>query len=620
MLDSISALSDLFKHFPAPIMAWWQQSGHLSLAFCNAAFAQLCARELDSMNDLPGSLLMPIEGQADPGPAIARSLIQGGVLDMEVSVLARGRPRRVRMLGQGIGLGNKQREHIFLAVARDVSEETRQANAKATTERMLSAVIANIYLPLLMLTQDGNIILANPAAARFFDRTIDEIVGRSMSLLFPPQDWPSISDLFQKGVANACEQRAGVRICTGKGAIVDVEARGQPMGDIGGKTLRMLTFSSFDPPPPASREGLTAMERTLRDGGNVLAGRVQIIGLDDMRTGFGERWGHMRERALSIAEQTIRASLTPPDQLQRMPDDSFVINFSNLTEEEAAQRAQKIGDQVRARLLGGTAADGQVETTVTTVRPEDMGDGPMDDLAEILVRKLTTRRDESRRQVQTLLRDAMQKATLDPRQIIRPEGFALPMQVAELAYPWRQQISAAMRLLGDDPNAGFEADVVTLSVAIDWGDLRRQKGTLLVPVRFENLMMPRLLDRYVDVVRNLPTELRQRIILHLVKTPMGIASSRIGNMVQTLGPYCSGVALELPSMTHMLDPMGNKVGILSLPFDLLDMGDQQMPARLQRLVRTCHLRKMKLWIEDVPDDTQGMRLASAGVDMITLLR
>lgn len=620
MLDSVAALSDLFKHFPAPIMGWWQQAGHLSLAFCNAAFAQLCARDLDSMPNLPGSLLMPVDGQADPGPAIARSLIQGGILDMEVAVLARGRPRRLRLLGQGIGVGSQNREHIFLAVARDVSEEARQANAKATTERMLSAVIANIHLPLLMLTQDGNIILANPAAARFFDRAIDDIVGHNLSLLFTSQDWPAVSALFQKGVTNGCEQRAGIRIRTGKGAVADVEARGQPMGEINGRTLRMLTFSSFDPPLPASRDGLTAMERTLLEGGHVLAGRVQIIGLDDMRTGFGERWGHMRERALSIAEQTIRASLTPADQLQRMPDDSFVINFSNVTEEEAAQRAQSIADRVRARLLGSPAADGQVETAVTTVRPEDLADGPDSDLAEILVRKLTARRDESRRHVQTLLREAMKKASLDPRQIMRPEGFALPFQVAELSYPWRQQVAAAMSLLGDDTNAGFEADVVTLSVAVDWRDLRRNKGTLVVPVRFENLMLPRLLDRYVDVVRNLPTELRQRIILHLVRTPPGIAGSRIGNMVQTLGPYCAGVALELPSMTHMLDPMGNKVGIVSLPFHLLDLGDQQMPARLQRLVRTCHLRKMKVWIEDVPDDAQGMRLAGVGVDMVTLLR
>lgn len=620
MLDSVTAISELFKHFPVPIMAWWRQSGHLSLAFCNMAFAELCARELDSMANLPGSLLMPIDGQADPGPAIVRSLLQGGVLDIEVSVLARGRPRRLRLLGQGIGVGQRQREHIFLAVARDISDEAKQANAKVTTERMLSAVITNIHLPLLMLTQDARIILANPAAARLFDRTMDEIVGQHFSILFTSQDWPSVSTRLEKGLQNECEQRSGVRIRTGRGDLVDVEVRGQPMGDIGGKTMRMLTFSPLEPVPPATREGLDAIERTLADGESVLAGRVQIIGLDDMRSAFGERWGHMREQALAIAEQTIRRALDPGDHLQRMADDSFVMNFSGLSESQAVLRAQSIADIVRDRLLGSVTPDGRVEAVVTTVRAADLQEQQGEDLADFLVRKLAARRDESRRYTQALLREAMTKATLDPRQVIRPEGFPLPVQVAELGHPWRQQIAVAMRTLGDDVNASFEADLVTLSIAIDWRDLRKRKGTLIVPVQFENLMMPRLLDRYVDVVRNLPSELRQRILLHLVRTPTGIAGSRIGGMVQTLGPHCSGIALELPGIDHMLDPVGNRVGIVSLPFDMLDYGDQQAHARLSRLVRTCHLRKMKVWIEDVPDNTQSMRLAADGVDMVTLSR
>ncbi|MFY8094087.1 MAG: PAS domain-containing protein [Niveispirillum sp.] len=621
MSESVSTINELFKHFPAPIIAWWQQSGHLSLAFCNAAFAQLCSRELQSMADLPGSLLMPVDGQSDPGPAIVRSLTQGTVLDIEVCVTARGRPRRLRLLGQGIDLGQRHRpQPIFLAVARDVSEEAKQANARATTERMLSAVIANIHLPLLMLTQDARIILANPAAARLCERPLEELMGQHLSVLFTRQDWPTIAARLENGLRNECEQRSAARVRTGQGGLVDVELRGQPMGEIGGKIMRMVTFSPFDPLLPRNGDGLAAIQQTLAEGGAVLAGRVQIIGLDDMRSTFGERWGHMREQALAIAEQTIRQSLKPGDQVQRMPDESFVISFAALSEPEASLKAQMIADKVRLRLLGSGTADGRVESAVTTVRASDLPENPEQDLADFLVRKLVTRREESRRYTQTLLRDAMSKASLDPRQVVRPEGFALPMQIAELAYPWRQQISAAVATVSDDVNASFEADLVTLSVAIDWRDLRKRKCKLIVPVKFENLMLPRLLDRYVDVVRNLPVELRERVLLHLTRTPPGIASSRIGGMVQTLGPYCWGIGLELPSLDYTLDPMGNRVGMVSLSYNILDYGDQQAHARLTRQLRSCHLRKMKVLVEDVPDSTQSLRLAADGVDMVTLLR
>ncbi|MBP7335850.1 PAS domain-containing protein [Niveispirillum sp.] len=620
MLDSVAAIGELFKHFPVPIMAWWQQSGHLSLAFCNSAFAHLCGRDPEGMTNVSGSLLMPLDGQPDPGPAIARSLVQGGVLDIEVSVSARGRSRRLRVLGQGLGVGNRQREHIFFAIARDISNEARQATAMATTERMLSAVITNIHLPLLMLTQDARIILANPAAARLLERPVDEVVGQHLSVLFTSQDWPGISVRFETCMRNAVEQRGAVRIRTGRGDLVDMEVRGQPMGDIGGKPMLMLTFSPFEPVPVSNHDGLDAMRKTLAGGGNILAGRVQIIGLDDMRSAFGERWGHMREQALGIAEQTIRRDLDPADNLQRMPDDSFVMNFSGLTETEAVVRAQRIADNVRVRLLGAATPDGRVEAVVTTVRATDLAGHQGEDLADFLVRKLAARRDESRRYVQALLREAITKATLDPRQVMRPEGFALPLQVAELAYPWRQQIATAMTTLGDDVAARFEADLVILSVSIDWGELRKRKRTLIVPVQLENLMLPRLLDRYVDVIRNLPVELRERILLHLVDIPSAIAGSRIGGMVQTLGPHCHGIILQLPTMDHMLDPLGNRVGVISLPFDMLDYGEQNGHARLTRLVRTCHLRKMKVWIEDVPDNNVSMKLAADGVDMVTLLR
>lgn len=621
MSESLSAINELFKHFPAPIIAWWQKSGHLALAFCNAAFAQLCSRELESMANLPGSLLMPVEGQSDPGPAIVRSLTQGSVLDIEVCVSARGRPRRLRLLGQGIDVGQRHRPQlIFLAVARDVSEETKQANAKATTERMLSAVIANIHLPLLMLSHDGRIILANPAAARLCERPLEEIMGQHLSLLFTAQDWPVIAARLESGLRNECEQRSAGRVLTARGGLVDVELRGQPMGEIGGKVMRMVTFSPFAPPPPRTRDGLTAIQQKLADGEAVMAGRVQIIGLDDMRSTFGERWGHMREQALAIAEQTIRQSLDPGDQVQRMPDESFVISFDRLSEPEASAKARVIADKVRLRLLGSATPDGLVESAVTTVRPSDLPEGTGEDLADFLVRKLVARREESRRYTQALLRDAMAKASLDPRQVLRPEGYALPMQVAELAYPWRQQIAAAIGTVSDDVNASFEADLVTLSVAIDWRELRKGKSKLIVPVKFENLMVPRLLDRYVDVVRNLPAELRERILLHLIRTPVGIASSRIGGMVQTLGPFCWGIGLELPSLDFTLDPMGNRVGMVSLSFSALDYGDQQSHGRLTRQLRSCHLRKMKVLVEDVPDSTQSMRLAADGVDMVTLLR
>ena len=622
MLSSVAAINDLFLHFPVPMLAVREQAGHLSLAFCNTAFANLCERKLETLTDAPASLLLPVEGHADPGPAIARSLAQGGALGLDAAVLALGHRRRIRILGQGLGIGSglPKVEHIFLAIARDLSEEIRQSSAKDNVERMLSAVIANIHLPLLMVGPDARIILANPAAARLFDYATEGMMGRHLSMLFPAADWRAMGDRLLKDLTGEFEYRGPVGMTSGKGAPLKLEVRGMPMGEIGGKAMRMLTFCPFEPPLPDSRAGLEGIRNSLTVGNSLVAGRLQILGLDDISTAFGDRWGAMREQALSIAERTIRQELSPQDHLQRMPDDSFVIGFKDMSEADAAAKARRIADSIRDRLLGNASLKGRVETTVTTVASTDLAERPEEDLANLLVRKLASRRDEGRRHVQALLRDAMTKASLDPHIVVRPDGVPLPYWMAELAYPWRQQITAALTAVGDDDVAGFEADLVTLSVAIDWYAVRRRDGTLVVPLRFENLMQPRQLDRYVAVIRNLPQALRQCIMLHLTHLPPGTASSRIVGMVQTLGPYCVGVVLELPGMDYVLDPMGTRVGIVSLDYRRLDYTDPNVRVRVRRLVRNYHLRKLKVLVQNVPDRDEAVKLVFDGVDMVTIVR
>lgn len=623
MLSSVAALNDLFLYFPVPILALRDQAGHLSLAFCNIAFAKLCERRLETLVDSPASLLLPVDGHVDPGPAIARSLAQGGTLALDAAVMALGHRRRIRLLGQGVGIGSglPKAEHVFLAIVRDLSEETRQALAKDSVERMLSAVIANIHLPLVMIGQnDARIILANAAAARLFEHATEGMTGRHLSMLFAPDEWQVMGERFLKEAVGEFEYRGPVGMASRQGSPLKLEVRGMPMGEIGGKAMRMLTFCPFDPPLPKSQAGLEGIRKGLALGHPLVAGRLQIVGLDDISTVFGDRWGAMREQALSIAERTIRQELSSQDHLQRMADDSFVIGFNDISEVDAAAKARRIGDRIRDRLLGGAASKGRVDTAVTTLVPADLAEQPAEDLADFLVRKLTSRHEDGRRHVQALLRDAMAKAKLDPQVVVRPDGVPLTYWMAELASPWRQQIAAALTAVGDDDMAGFEADLVTLSVAVDWYTVRQRDGTLVVPLRFGNLMQPRQLDRYVAVIRNLPQSLRQSLLLHLTHLPPGTASSRIVGMVQTLGPYCIGVVLELPGLDYVLDPMGTRVGVVSLDFRRLDYADPNVRSRVRRLVRNYHLRKIKVLVQNVPDRDEAVKLVVDGADMVTIAR
>lgn len=621
MIESLTGIAALFSSFPLPVLALRDDGGRLVVAFANDAFGALAGLDAAGMENMSAALLQRVEGQPDPGPAIMRVMHQGSVLDIEVGLARRGGRVSLRLVGQG--LRTLDDFSIFLGIARDNGEFHKLAQARASSELMLSAVIGNIDLPMLMLSDDGRIVLVNPAMLRLIERPIDEISGKHFSVLVPIDDWPALSPRFHEALQSDEESRRALRLLTGRGKPIHVEIQGKPVRQVSGRRLRMLTCASLEDMLPGPRGSLSDLpERAAADPSRpLIAGRLQLIGLDDVRTALGERWGQVRVQALAIAEGVIRRHLGAEDMLERTADDGFVIFFGELPEAEASIRAREIAQQVRNRLLGNSTAslEAQVESFAAEVDVEDDGfDGS--GIADVLLAKLAQRREESRQQVSRLLKTALQKATLDPIQVTQPEGYPIPFYIADLAHPWRDDIASALMSIADDLNVSFEADLVTLSVAMDWHRPGKRDATLIMPVRFENLMLPRLLDRYVEVSRNLPVELRRQLMFHLVQMPAGTAGSRISGMVQTLGPHCKGIAIELNGVDHVLDPLGTRVSVVSIDYELLGPLDGPGRARLQRLLRTYHLRKMRILVTRVPREEDAFRLASDGVDMVALAR
>jgi PAS domain S-box-containing protein len=621
VLESLTGIAELFQGFPVPVLVLSDEGGRLLIAYANNAFGALCGMEAAGMENMSASLLQRIEGQPDPGPAIMRVMYQGAELEIEAAVPRRGGRLSIRLVGQGMRTVDDQ--PIFFAIVRDNSEYQKLAQARASSELMLSAVIGNIDLPMLMLSDDGKIVLVNPSLLRLIERSIEEVAGRHFSILIPAEDWPSLSPRFQQGLVSDEESRRALRLLTGRGRAIHVELLARPVRQISGRRLRMVTFASLEDIHPGPRGSLSDLPdvKAANPSRPLIAGRLQLIGLDDVRTALGERWGQVRVQALAIAEGVIRHHLGADDMMERTADDGFVIFFGDLPEAEASQRAKDIAQQVRNRLLGSNTAslEARVESFAAEVELENdafQGSG----VAEVLLAKLAQRREESRQQVSRLLKAALQKATLDPIQVTQPEGYPMPFFIADLAHPWREDIADALLSIADDVNVSFEADLVTLSVAMDWHRPGKRDTTLFMPVRFENLMLPRLLDRYVEVARNLPVELRRQVVFHLVQMPFGTAGSRISGMVQTLGPHCKGIAIELNAVDHVLDPLGTRVSVVSIDYEQLGPMDGTGRARLQKLLRTYHLRKMRVLVTKVPREEDAFRLASDGVDMVTLAR
>jgi GGDEF domain-containing protein len=82
------------------------------------------------------------------------------------------------------------------------------------------------------------------------------------------------------------------------------------------------------------------------------AGKMSLIGLDSIKAELGDRWESMAERARLVAEQVISRRMAPNDVYAPFDEDSFLILFADLSEEQAAIKLTVIANEIHERLLG----------------------------------------------------------------------------------------------------------------------------------------------------------------------------------------------------------------------------------------------------------------------------
>ena len=124
---------------------------------------------------------------------------------------------------------------------------------------------------------------------------------------------------------------------------------------------------------PETRDKLVAL--TQANGGEITAGRLQFIGLDVIRTEFGDRWPAFATRIYDIAEKTIAKRIEDVDVFRRDENNNYVICFSQLSESEASFKADRIAEEIREKILGTCGAEAGMDTVGNPKRAEVPGEG-----------------------------------------------------------------------------------------------------------------------------------------------------------------------------------------------------------------------------------------------------
>ena len=347
-----------------------------------------------------------------------------------------------------------------------------------------------------------------------------------------------------------------------------------------------------------------------------VAGKIRLIGLQDVRDSLGPRWPEVASRALATAEHVVRQSCGRGDSYSRTTENDFLICFSpGLNEEEAAFRAAMIAKEIRVRLIGEGQSDQASHVTAITAAIELPHDPSrhQDKLNQLLSERLNTQLSSIEAKARETLKTAVATATCELEPIWSRLGAEPTAYYGQLSRELDHRVQAAYCTLSVADRADFDYDRLVLGVAASGAVAQLAAGhpsTIFVTVWFEVFLDRRCLDRYLATCRTLDQRLREHLMLVIAGIPKGCPASRLLDCINRLRPMCRGVALQFETLNPPpFDLSALASPIVCVPVNDVTLEDPKQKALLTKLVRSVHASNSHILIRQTGarDQTQQLR-------------
>lgn len=323
--------------------------------------------------------------------------------------------------------------------------------------------------------------------------------------------------------------------------------------------------------------------------GHGAAGKLQLLNLDELKKGAGDKWEAMAERARHVAQQVISHRLAPSDILAPYDDDSFVVLFAELTEEQARMKAAAIARELRERLLGelGPESKNWVKAFVTGI--EDMSPVSGEEATDLGLAQLRAL-DDKFNQADDVAPEQLAPNDVELQRRVGEVGvsyrptFLVSRGIIGLAEARTQRLDSLNRLLTganaypkNDAAVIFEIDRTVMTRAFQ--HLRdivkdgRTPGVLYITLHLQTLIAHSS-GQIIDLLRFLPVELRRFVIVGLNGQPQNAPRARIFELAQEVQPFCRSVTLQVPADFHEFERAARmKISAVGLDLEEPDLGE-----------------------------------------------
>lgn len=498
----------------------------------------------------------------------------------------------------------------FVVLGRDITESLHERQQQGAIQSLLAKVFLSVQVPVAIITDDGLVQMANPALEALLGYPPGALVGNRATDYIAPKCRSAILQARQHQLQDGHDYTIQTSVLRSDNTERSVELTSAIAHRDDLKRFRIVTLLQ----QPGAPEAISVH----------VAGKIRLIGLQEVKSALGSRWPKIAAKALATAEHVISQRCGRGESYSRTPEDDFLICFGEAVgEEEAAFRAAVIAKAIKVRLIGEgqTEAASHVTAITATVELPDDQNRSQDTFTRLLSERLNTQLATIEANARKTLREAVTTATCELEPIWGRRGNEPVAYYGQLAPETDQRVQAAYCALHPTERAGFDYDRLVLGVVADQAAVQLASGlagTIFATVWYDTFLDRHCMERYLATCNALDQRLREHIMFVIAGIPKGCPLSRVLDCTTRLRPMCRGIALQFET----LDIPEFDIAALGSPIVCVQMNDSNLEdprriAQLTKLVQSLHAFNSRILVRQtgVRDQTQQMR--KLGVDLIS---
>jgi len=347
------------------------------------------------------------------------------------------------------------------------------------------------------------------------------------------------------------------------------------------------------------------LNTALSSHADVVSGKVHMIGLEEIRGAFGDRWEKVKSQAHQVARQAIERRLTPADIYTAYGETSYLVVFAGMTATDARVKCALIAREVSEKLLGTQGSEDLLSVGTVVFKENGVLElksfSDFDTLINEFEARWAEREKEERRVEPTWETPEQQEAAWADlakriRYNYRPIWSVRNHAVA--AYGCRAtvddgaggQLTSHEVIPADAPTRFLSRlDLLVLRRAAQdlvWAEREGKAMLLVIPLHYETTARTRARVAYVSECQMIPSNLRRNLLVELVGMAEGVPAGRLNDLTQPIAAECRGVLLPLPMGYSRFDVI-KETKVFACGLDAHECADKPEAEQFAILDRFC---------------------------------